>query len=89
MTVLSRSGAHPPRGARALPCIDCNVCAVDVEAGTGTEEGVVAKTKDGEVMAKELTRQNARKVELMSLNRTDPGRTLDLEEIDWISRTPE
>jgi phage repressor protein C with HTH and peptisase S24 domain len=37
-------------------------------------------------MAKELARQSARKVELMSLNREHPDRTLDAEEIDWISR---
>jgi hypothetical protein len=46
----------------------------------------VVKTKDGEVMAKELTRQSARKVELMSLNHEHPVRTLDVEELDWISR---
>jgi phage repressor protein C with HTH and peptisase S24 domain len=46
----------------------------------------VVKTKDGEVMAKELTRQSARKIELSSLNRDHPDRSLDIEEIDWMAR---
>ena len=46
----------------------------------------MVKAKDGEVMAKELARQSGRKVKHMSLNREYPDRTLDLEEIDWISR---
>ncbi len=37
-------------------------------------------------MAKELARQSARKVELVSLNRKRLDRTLDVEEIDWIAR---
>ena len=37
-------------------------------------------------MAKELTRQSARKVELVSLNEAHPDRTLDIGEIDWIAR---
>lgn len=47
---------------------------------------VVVRIRDGEVMAKELTRQSARKVELVSLNEAHPDRTLDIGEIDWISR---
>jgi len=47
---------------------------------------VVVRTRDGEIMAKELTRQRALKVELVSLNEELPDRTLDIGEIDWISR---
>ncbi len=47
---------------------------------------VVVKTRDGEVMVKVLARQSARKVELMSLNREHPNRTLVVSQIDWIAR---
>ena len=47
---------------------------------------VVVRTRDGEVMAKELARQSARKVELVSLNKAHPDRSLNVEEIDWIAR---
>ncbi len=48
---------------------------------------VVVRTRDGEVIAKELARQSARKVELVSLNKAHPDRSLNVEEIDWIART--
>ncbi len=47
---------------------------------------VVVKTRDGEVMVKVLARQSARKVELMSLNREHPNRSLIVGQIDWIAR---
>ena len=59
-----------------------------VSPGAGIRRGdrVVVRTRDGEVMAKELSRQSARKVELVSLNEAHPDRTLDIGEIDWIAR---
>ncbi len=59
-----------------------------VSPGAGIRRGdrVVVRTRDGEVMAKELARQSARKVELVSLNEAHPDRTLNVEEIDWIAR---
>ncbi len=59
-----------------------------VSPGAGIRRGdrVVVRTREGEVMAKELARQSARKVELVLLNREHPDRTLDVEDIDWISR---
>ncbi len=47
---------------------------------------VAVKTKDGEVMAKQLSQQSARKIELASLNKDHPDRSLDVEEIDWMAR---
>jgi len=47
---------------------------------------VVLKTTGGEVMAKELLRQSTRKVELVSLNRAHPDRTLETHKIAWIAR---
>jgi phage repressor protein C with HTH and peptisase S24 domain len=66
--------------------------AADIRRG----DRVVVKTRQGEVMAKELARQSARKIELTSLNkdhpdrslpdRSLPDRSLEVEEIDWMAR---
>ena len=56
--------------------------AADIRRG----DRVVVKTKDGEVMAKELSRQSARKIDLSSLNKDHPDRSFEVEEIDWIAR---
>lgn len=47
---------------------------------------VVAKTNAGEVMAKQLTRRSARRVELKSLNPLHPDFSFDLNEIAWLHR---
>ena len=47
---------------------------------------VVAKTKDGEVMAKILARQTANVLELQSLNPLHPPRLFDMKDIEWIAR---
>ena len=47
---------------------------------------VVVRTNGGEVMAKELLRQSARKVELASLNPSHPNYSFDLAEITWMHR---
>lgn len=47
---------------------------------------VVVKTKEGEVMVKELKRQSAMKVELKSLNPSHPDREFNTNEIAWIAR---
>ncbi len=59
-----------------------------VSPGANIRRGdrVVVKTTRGEVMAKELLRQSARKVELISLNRAHPDRILDAQEIAWMAR---
>jgi phage repressor protein C with HTH and peptisase S24 domain len=65
---------------------DGDTIVVSPAAGIRRGDRVVVKTKDGEVMAKELIRQSARKVELVSLNGEHSDRTLNVEEIDWIAR---
>ena len=59
-----------------------------VSPATGIRRGdrVVVKTKEGEVMTKELSRQSACKIELASLNKDHSNRSLEVEEIDWLSR---
>ncbi|MDJ0386739.1 helix-turn-helix transcriptional regulator [Roseomonas sp. E05] len=47
---------------------------------------VVARTNRGEVMAKELIRQSARRIELASLNPAHPNYSFDLSEITWMHR---
>ena len=65
---------------------DGDVIIVSPSAGIRRGDRVVVKTKEGEVMAKQLARQTALKVELMSVNREHPDRTLDKSEIAWMSR---
>jgi phage repressor protein C with HTH and peptisase S24 domain len=47
---------------------------------------VVAKTVEGEVMAKVLARQNTRTVELASLNPAYPTRSFKPSDLAWIAR---
>ena len=47
---------------------------------------VIAKTKDGQVMAKILQRQTAKTVELASFNPEHQTKTYDMKDIDWIAR---
>jgi phage repressor protein C with HTH and peptisase S24 domain len=47
---------------------------------------VVVKTKGGEVMAKQLMRQTATRIELQSINTAHPDRILDTAEVAWMSR---
>jgi phage repressor protein C with HTH and peptisase S24 domain len=47
---------------------------------------VVVKTKDGEVMVKELKRRTAKVIELQSLNPAHKDRAIDAKTIEWIAR---
>lgn len=47
---------------------------------------VVVRTRRGEVMAKQLARQSARRLELRSLNPDYPDYSFDLEEVAWMHR---
>jgi phage repressor protein C with HTH and peptisase S24 domain len=47
---------------------------------------VVARTRDGEVMAKILKRQTLKEVELGSLNPEHPDRIVPIADIDWLAR---
>jgi phage repressor protein C with HTH and peptisase S24 domain len=60
------------------------IVAPDVEPRRG--DRVVVKTRDGEVMAKELVRLTGKSVELRSLNPEHPPRTLDRKDVSWIAR---
>ena len=61
---------------------------VIVSPGSPVRRGdrVVVRTEKGEVMAKELKRQSARRIELRSLNPLHPDFAFDLAEIAWMHR---
>ena len=47
---------------------------------------VVVRTNEGEVMAKQLTRRSARRIELRSLNPAHPDYSFDLTDVAWLHR---
>ena len=47
---------------------------------------VVVRTAKGEVMAKQLKRQSAKRIDLLNLNPAHPDRSFDLSEIAWMHR---
>ncbi len=47
---------------------------------------VVVRTKSGEVMAKQLTRETATRIELMSINRAHPDRSILRSDLAWVAR---
>lgn len=65
---------------------DGDVVIVSPNSGVRRGDRVIAKTKEGEVMAKVLKRQTAHHVELVSFNREHPDRTIELKDLDWIAR---
>jgi phage repressor protein C with HTH and peptisase S24 domain len=65
---------------------DGDVVIVSPAAPIRRGDRVVVRTTGGEVMAKQLARRSARRVELRSLNPTHPDRSFDLGEISWVHR---
>jgi phage repressor protein C with HTH and peptisase S24 domain len=59
-----------------------------VSPGTPIRRGdrVVVKTRDGEVIVKELKRRTAKIIELQSLNPSHANRTLPASDVEWIAR---
>ncbi len=65
---------------------DGDIVIVSPAASVRRGDRVVAKTLKGEVMAKQLRRRTARKIELMSFNPDHQDPTLSVEDVDWIAR---
>jgi phage repressor protein C with HTH and peptisase S24 domain len=65
---------------------DGDVIIVSPAAPIRRGDRVVVKTKDGEVMVKELKRKTARSIELKSLNSEHGERTLSTADVLWIAR---
>jgi phage repressor protein C with HTH and peptisase S24 domain len=65
---------------------DGDVIIVSPAAPVRRSDRVVVKTKDGEVMVKELKRKNAKHIELKSLNAEHRDHTLPMSDVLWIAR---
>ncbi len=65
---------------------DGDTMIISPAAGIRRGDRVVVKIRVGEVMAKELSGQSVRKIELASLNKDHSDRSLEFKEIDWIAR---
>jgi len=65
---------------------DGDVVIVSPAAPIRRGDRVVVRTAAGEVMAKQLARRSARRVELRSLNPSHPDYSFDLAEVAWIHR---
>ncbi len=63
-----------------------DVIVVSPAAPTRRGDRVVVKTKDGEVMVKQLARKTAKTIELHSLNPDHPARTLSMSDVLWVAR---
>ena len=65
---------------------DGDMVVVSPSAPIRRGDRVVARTQEGEVMAKQLARRSAKRVELKSLNPAHRDRSFDLTEIAWLHR---
>jgi phage repressor protein C with HTH and peptisase S24 domain len=74
-------------GESMLPAYrDGDVIIVSPSAPIRRGDRVVVKTKDGEVMAKELKRRTAKTIELKSINAEHAERILPVSDVLWIAR---
>ena len=74
-------------GESMLPVYrDGDVIIVSPGAPIRRGDRVVVRTKEGEVLAKELRRQSDKSIELRSLNAEHEDRTFAASEVDWMAR---
>lgn len=65
---------------------DGDMIVVSPQAPVRRGDRVVVRTEKGEVMAKQLVRRSARKLEVRSLNPAHPDYSFDLGEVSWMHR---
>lgn len=65
---------------------DGDVVIVSPNSPVRRGDRVVVKTREGEVLAKELKRRTAKTVELRSINPEHPDRAFDAKDVQWIAR---
>jgi phage repressor protein C with HTH and peptisase S24 domain len=65
---------------------DGDIIVVSPAAPVRRGDRVVVKTRDGEVMVKELKRRTSKTVELRSFNPSHKERTLSVRDVLWIAR---
>ena len=63
-----------------------DIIVVSPAASVRKGDRVVVKTKNDEVMVKELKRKNSKSIELKSLNSEHRDRTLSMSDVVWIAR---
>jgi phage repressor protein C with HTH and peptisase S24 domain len=65
---------------------DGDIVIVSPNASVRRGDRVVLKTREGEVLAKELKRRTENIIELKSLNPEHPDRTIPLDKVAWLAR---
>lgn len=65
---------------------DGDVVIVSPAAPIRRGDRVVLRTRAGEVMAKELRRQSAKRIDVASLNPAHPDYSFDLQDVAWMHR---
>lgn len=65
---------------------DGTIILISPAASIRRGDRVVVKTRDGEVMVKELKRRTAKTVELRSINSDHGDRSLPVRDVEWIAR---
>jgi phage repressor protein C with HTH and peptisase S24 domain len=74
-------------GESMLPLYrDGDIVIVSPNASVRRGDRVVLKTREGEVLAKELKRRTENIIELKSLNPEHPDRTIPLDRVTWLAR---
>jgi phage repressor protein C with HTH and peptisase S24 domain len=63
-----------------------DVLIISPSASLRRGDRVVVKTREGEVMVKELKRRTARTIELSSLNPSHTDRVFPIEDVQWMAR---
>ena len=65
---------------------DGDTIVVSPQANVRRGDRVVVRTNAGEVFAKQLVRQTAHRIELLSINRSHDDITLKVEDVEWMAR---
>ena len=63
-----------------------DILVVSTKSKTRIGDRVIIKTTGGEVMAKEIVKQNSKRVEIKSINPAHKNREIPMTEIVWIAR---
>jgi phage repressor protein C with HTH and peptisase S24 domain len=65
---------------------DGTIIMISPAASIRRGDRVVVKTRDGEVMVKELKRRTAKTIELRSINAEHGDRSLPVRDVEWVAR---
>jgi phage repressor protein C with HTH and peptisase S24 domain len=65
---------------------DGTIILISPAASIRRSDRVVVKTRDGEVIVKELKRRTAKTIELRSINAEHGDRSLPVRDVEWIAR---